>query len=347
MHVLVTGGAGYIGSTLVPLLLEAGHTVKVVDRFFFGEQPLAESLGAYPEKLTLCRADVRELDPEMFTGVEAVVDLAGISNDPSCELDPDLTRQVNLEGSTRVARLAQAAGAERFVFASSCSVYGHGQSEKLTESSPLNPVSLYAQCKAGAERRLFGLASETEFCATALRFATVFGVSGRMRFDLAVNVMAKNAYVNRRITVEGGGRQWRPFVHVRDVGECIGRVLVAPRDRVAGRVFNLGTNQNNVRIVNLAYRVRDHVPGTEIVMAPTDPDLRDYHVGFDRIGQDLGFTPRRSIDQGIDEVLAALRDGSVDPEDRRGYTLRQYAFLAEVERTYQALALHGRLLSTA
>jgi nucleoside-diphosphate-sugar epimerase len=345
MHVLVTGGAGYIGSTLVPLLLEAGHRVTVVDRFFFGEEPLARARQAYPNELVLCRADVRALELGVFEGVEGVVDLAGISNDPSCELSPELTREINLGGSVRVARLAQQAGVGRLVFASSCSVYGHGQSEKLTEDSPKHPVSLYAHCKAEAEERLFELCRDTGFCGTALRFATIFGVSGRMRFDLAVNVMSKNAYVKRKITVDGGGRQWRPFVHVRDVGDCICRVLGAPRELVAGKVFNVGSNPNNVRIVNLAYRVRDHVPGTEVMMAPTDPDLRDYNVAFDLIARELGFVPSRTIDHGIEEVLGALRDGSIDPDDRRGYTLRQYQFLAEVERTYSELALGGHLLS--
>ena len=345
MHVLVTGGAGYIGSTLVPLLLDMSHRVTVVDRFFFGEESRGRARQAYPEKLALCRADVRTLEPDVFRGVDAVVDLAGISNDPSCELAPELTREINLEGSARVARLAESAGVERLVFASSCSVYGHGQSAELTEDSPKHPVSLYAHCKAEAEERLLALCRERDFCATALRFATIFGVSGRMRFDLAVNVMSKNAYVSRKITVDGGGRQWRPFVHVRDVGDCICRVLHAPRELVRGQVFNVGSNPNNVRIVNLAYRVRDHVPGTEVVMAPTDPDLRDYHVSFDRIARVLDFVPSRSVDHGIEEVLGALRDGSIDPDDRRGYTLRQYQFLSEVERTYRALALGGHLLS--
>jgi len=177
-----------------------------VDRFFFGEQSLAEPLGAYPGQLTLCRADVRELDPELFTGIEAVVDLAGISNDPSCELDPEFTRQVNLEGSARVApfgpgRRRRAFWCSRPPAASTVTA----RARNSPRASPLSPVSLYAQCKARPSGAFSHFCRETHFSATALRFATVFGVSGRMRFDLAVNVMAKNAYVNRRITVEGAG----------------------------------------------------------------------------------------------------------------------------------------------
>ncbi|MFC1642543.1 NAD-dependent epimerase/dehydratase family protein [Myxococcota bacterium] len=345
MHVLVTGGAGYIGSTLVPVLLDAGHHVRVLDRFFFGDDSLNEAQRRHPSTLQVCRADVRRTNARSFAGIQAVVDLAGISNDPACELDPELTRQVNLAGSLRTAALARTAGVKRLVFASSCSIYGHGHSEQLTESSPLHPVSLYAHCKAEVEKQLLDPSDSSELGITVLRFATVFGLSGRTRFDLAVNVMTKNAYVARRLTVEGGGRQWRPFVHVRDVANCIAQVLEAPRPTVAGRVFNVGSNAGNARIIHLAYRVRDHVPGTEIVMAPTDPDLRDYHVSFDRIARELDFAPQHSLDDGIEEILAALRDGKLDPDDRRGYTLRQYLFLGEVERTYRALALEGRLLS--
>ncbi len=345
MHILVTGGGGYIGSTLVPHLLDAGHEVTALDRFYFGPQTLDVAVAQHGDRLTLKQGDVRHVSADDFAGVDAVVDLAGISNDPSCELDPELTRNINLEGSVRVATAAQAAGVSRFVFASSCSVYGHGETQHLHEDSPLHPVSLYAKCKAEAERRIFALAQEHSWTATALRFATLFGVSGRTRFDVAVNVMTKNAYVDRKITVEGGGRQWRPFVHVRDVAACVLRVLEADPQRVGGRVYNVGSDDNNLRILNLAYRVRDLVPGTEIIMAPTDPDLRDYNVSFERLNSELDFRPTVSIDDGISEVLAALRDGRVDHQDRRCYTLKQYGFLVEVERTYARLAINGQVLS--
>ena len=345
MNIVVTGGAGYIGSTLVPSLLRAGHRVTVIDRLYFGEQSLTKAVEQYPAALRIVRGDVRRIDPRVLEGVEALVDLAGISNDPSCELDPDLTHSVNLEGSLRIARLAQAAGATRIVFASSCSVYGHGSGPQLTEESVLSPVSLYARCKADVERGLFDLARTTGITVTALRFATVFGLSERMRFDLAVNVMTKNAYVARKITVEGGGQQWRPFVHVSDVAEAIRRTLEARTELVRGQIVNVGSNDNNVRIKNLAYRVRDIVAGTEVVMAPTDPDLRDYNVSFEKLSRVLDFRPTRTIEDGIREILDALRSGAVDPDDRRWYTLRQYRFLADVERTFNSVAIDGRVLT--
>jgi nucleoside-diphosphate-sugar epimerase len=180
---------------------------------------------------------------------------------------------------------------------------------------------------------------------TCLRLATVFGLSPRMRFDVAINVMTKNAYVNRRITVDGGGRQWRPFVHVRDAARAFELALTSKREQVAGQVFNVGADVNNVQVLNLAFRVRDAVPGTEVVHAPTDPDLRDYNVSFEKVRRVLDFRVEVSIDDGIREVLGALRDGTVDPDERRWYTLKQYLFLRDAERAHRELAIDGKLLT--
>lgn len=341
--ILVTGGAGYIGSTLVPKLLDLGHHVAVVDRFYFGDS-LTAARSKHADKLRLLRGDVRRADPSWFRGIDAVVDLAGISNDPSCELDPSITRAVNYGGAVSVMRHAREAGVARYVLASSCSVYGRGEGLGLTESSNLNPVSLYAKCKADAEQELLALRRDG-FGATILRLATVFGLSPRMRFDLAINVMTKNAYTKGQITVDGGGKQWRPFVHVADVAETMIAMLDAELGLVDGEVFNVGHDDSNVRILNLAYRVRDAVPNTQIVMAPTDPDLRNYNVRFEKLAGFLRGKPFRTIEQGIDEVLVALRSGRVDPDDRRWYTLEQYRFLIDVERTYREMAMDGRVLS--
>jgi len=210
--------------------------------------------------------------------------MAAISNDPAAELEPDLTQRINVEGGQRLAQLALDAGVRRLVFLSSCSIYGTGANLALTEESSLRPVSLYAEAMAQSERALreLGDASAGVFEPVILRLATVFGVSPRMRFDLAVNVMAKDAYIDRRITVDGGGRQWRPFVHVRDVGRAIVLALTADAAKVAGQTFNVGSDENNLRILTLALRVRDEVPGTQVVHAHTDPEMRDYNVSFDR-----------------------------------------------------------------
>jgi nucleoside-diphosphate-sugar epimerase len=332
----------------VPLLLEQGHHVTVVDRFYFGDT-LARPRARFGERLRIARADVRSLDRGLLASVDSVVDLSGISNDPSCELEPELTRNVNVDGAKRLAVAAREQGVKRYVFSSSCSVYGHGEGMGLTETSVRRPVSLYARAKAEVEDFLLDLGKNArgEMDVTCLRLATVFGLSPRMRFDLAINVMTKNAYVNRRITVDGGGRQWRPFVHVRDVARAFELALTSETAKVAGEVFNVGSDAGNVQILNLAFRVRDAVPGTEVVHAPTDPDLRDYNVAFDKVQRVLGFAPEKTIDDGIHEVLNALREGAVDPEERRHYTLRQYVFLREAERAHRDLAIEGRLLDGA
>ncbi len=347
MHVFIAGGAGYIGSVLVPTLLERGHRVTVLDRLYFGDT-LARAEARFGEKLRVVRGDVRAFDRSLLTSVDAVVDLSGISNDPSCELDPDLTRSVNVDGAKRMASAAFEQGVRRYVFSSSCSVYGHGEGLGLSEASPRRPVSLYARAKAEVEDFLLemGRSSRGKLEVCALRLATVFGLSPRMRFDLAINVMTKNAYVGRRITVDGGGRQWRPFVHVRDVARAFELALTADASKVSGEVFNVGSDRNNVQILNLAYRVRDLVPDTEVVHAPTDPDLRDYNVAFEKIHAALSFAAEKTLDDGIREVLGALREGAVDPDDRRAYTLRQYLFLRDAERAHRDLAIDGRLLST-
>lgn len=346
MHVFVAGGAGYIGSVLVPMLLEHGHRVTVLDRLYFGDTlaPFAQRFG---ERLRVARGDVRAFDRSLLTSVDAVVDLSGISNDPSCELEPGLTRSVNVEGAKRLARAAREQGVRRYVFSSSCSVYGHGEGLGLVESSVCRPVSLYARAKAEVETFLLemGAASRGALEVCALRLATAFGVSPRMRFDLAINVMTKNAYVARRITVDGGGRQWRPFVHVRDAARAFELALTLEAPKVAGEVFNVGSDQNNVQILNLAFRVRDAIPGTEVVHAPTDPDLRDYNVSFEKIHRALPFRAEHGVDDGIREVLGALREGAVDPDDRRWYTLKQYLFLREAERAHRELAIDGKMLA--
>ncbi len=346
MHVLAAGGSGYIGSVLVPRLLDQGHRVTVLDRLYFGDT-LAEPRARFGDRLRVVRDDVRTFDSTLLDSVDAVVDLAGISNDPSCDLEPEVTQSVNVDGTRRLAVAAQKRGVKRYVFSSSCSVYGHGDGLGLTETSPRQPVSLYARTKSEAEEFLLDLdrQSHPSMDVTCLRLATVFGVSPRMRFDLAVNVMTKNAYVQRRIMVDGGGRQWRPFVHVRDAARAFELALTGDRAKLAGEVFNVGADTSNIQVLNLAFRVRDAIPGTEVVHAPTDPDLRDYNVSFEKIRRILDFRAEHTIDDGIREVLGALRDGVVDPDERRWYTLRQYLFLRDAERAHRDLAIDGKLLS--
>jgi len=338
--VVVSGGAGYIGSTLCGFLLERGYRVVCLDRFYFTGQPVQHFLQR--EHFSILRADIRSVTPETFAGVDAVIDLAGISNDPACDLDPELTESINHRGAAHIAKTARAAGVKRYIMASSCSIYGSGCTERLTEDAPLNPVSLYARAKIHAEQDTRAL-SAPDFCVTALRLATVFGVSYRMRFDLIVNIMTMYAVTDKRIVVLGGGRQWRPLVHVHDVARAFDAALQAPAEKVNGRAFNIGSNGQNYQVLQVAHIVQQHVPGTEIVVAPDDPDKRNYNVCFDRAAETLQFQTTRSVEEGISEVKLGLQRGSIDPSDIRCSTVKYYKYLIDADRLLNEIKLDGRL----
>ena len=339
--VLITGGGGYIGSILAEQLLRAGYQVKIYDRFFFGRELLG-ALRKSPQ-LELIRGDTRHIGADIFEGVSAVVHLADLSNDPSCDLDPAITRDINLGGALRVARMARGARVSRFLFSSSCSVYGNGKgSEPLNEESPTRPVSLYAKLKLVAERELLRLADE-EFCVTVLRNATVYGVSYRMRFDLVLNLMTLYALKNRKVVILGGGEQWRPLIHVRDVARAFIAAMLAPTGKVAGQIFNVGSDDQNFQVAPLATIVCDTVPYTQIERTPDDHDKRTYKVDFAKITRVLGFGVTHGVRAGITEVLEALKRGGVD-DNIRTNTLQFYRYLLEAERVVREVSLDGRIL---
>jgi nucleoside-diphosphate-sugar epimerase len=349
--VLVTGGAGYIGSMVTELLLDAGYRVRVVDRLFFGRQLLAPL--EKREGLTIIKDDIRYLGPEVFDGVDVVMDLAGISNDPSADLAPQITEDINFGGAAHTARLAKQAGVSRYIYSSSCSVYGHNGVEesangngndnghRLVETSPKAPVSLYAKTKIAAEEELLKLHDDA-FTVVLLRNATVYGLSYRMRFDLVINLMTLSAYKNRKLFVLGGGAQWRPLVHVHDVARAFLMAMEAPREKVAGRAFNVGSNDQNFQIYQIAQMVRDVVPHTDLEVVPDDPDKRSYNVSFDRIEQELGFKAEKSPYEGIVEVKQALERGKVQ-ENVRTKTVQYYQYLLEAERVLQEVSYKGRI----
>jgi nucleoside-diphosphate-sugar epimerase len=337
--VLLTGGGGYIGTVLAECLLRAGHEVRVFDRFFFGRELFGALLS--DPRLELVRGDVRSIEPQVFRNVSAVFDLAAISNDPACDLDANVTEDINLHGALRVARMAREAGVARFVFSSSCSVYGHGEQTHITEESPTHPVSLYARMKVRAERDILELADE-RFSVTVLRNATVYGLSYRMRFDLVVNLMTLTAFKSGKIFVLGGGKQWRPLVHVRDVARAFELVLESPPDWVNGRTFNVGSSEQNYQVWALANMVRDVVPGVEIETVPDDADKRTYNVSFDAFRERLGFVPKHDVASGVEEIYDALKRGSVE-DDIRTRTVGYYKYLLEAERILREVSLQGRI----
>lgn len=339
--VLITGGGGYIGSILAEQLLRAGHRVKIYDRFFFG-RGLLDPLRKNPQ-LELIRGDTRCIIADVFRGVSAVVHLADLSNDPSCDLDPEISRDINLNGTLRVARTARDAGVSRFVYSSSCSVYGNGSgAEKLNEESPTRPMSLYAKLKLIAERELLRMANQ-DFCVTVLRNATVYGISYRMRFDLVLNLMTLYAFRNRKVFILGGGKQWRPLIHVRDVARAFVETMLAPTDKVAGQIFNVGSDELNFQVAPLAAIVCDAVPYTQIEKTPDDHDKRTYKVDFAKITRVLGFRVTHGVRDGITEVLEALKSGGVD-DNIRTNTLQFYRYLIEAEQVVREVSLNGRIL---
>ena len=320
-QILVTGGAGYLGSVLVPMLLEAGYGVRVIDRLYFGHSSLYAVQNHPSLKITEEDILYQENIPDLFKNVHAVVHLASISNDPSCDLDPNLTIQTNFLATMALARRAQSEGVKRFVFMSSCSVYGASGSQMLDENSRTGPVTLYALSKLQAERELLRLLNP-RFSITILRLSTLFGLSPRMRFDLAVNTMVKRALQNQNILVNGEGRQYRPFVHVKDAAAAIKLVLGENTKKVHGKIFNVGAENLNYTIKELAEDIKKHFPKTIVERVPFNNDIRSYRVRFNRFHQQCGYVPSMSVEDGIKEIKQAYQQGLwANMDDERFYNV--------------------------
>jgi len=306
--VLVIGGAGYIGSALVEQLLDLGLEVLVLDAMHFGEETLSRVAG-HP-KLTLIHEDFRHIETltRAMSGVGSVIHLGGLVGDPACAVDSDLTVDVNVTATKVIGEIAKAQEVRRFIFASSCSVYG-ACDEIVDEQSHFNPQSLYARSKVASEAVL-GALNSRHFAVTCLRFATIYGSSGRTRFDLVVNLLCAKAVRDRKITVYGAD-QWRPFVHVEDVARAITLTLRAPLALVAGEAFNIGSDAQNYTLGQIAELIQRQAPDAEITSDDNFVDRRNYRVSFAKVRSRLGFAPAWTIERGIAQVLAIVRSNQV------------------------------------
>src|SRR6185312_4513217 len=277
MKVLVTGSEGYIGTRLVPLLIAAGHDVTGFDTGYYRDGWLFSSPQAAPRLAATVIKDLRHITAEDVRGFDAIVHLAELSNDPLGQNNPQVTFKINHEGSVQLAKLAKAAGVQRFVYASSCSVYGVGVQEIVDEESPTNPQTAYAQCKALVERDVRPMGDKS-FCVTFLRNATAYGASPRMRFDIVINDLCALAWTRRKIAMTSDGTPWRPVVHVEDICRAVRCVLQAPQQAVNGQIFNVGANSENYQVRELARTIAEVFPSCEVTVGSSSGDNRSYRV---------------------------------------------------------------------
>jgi nucleoside-diphosphate-sugar epimerase len=307
-RVTVIGGAGYLGSVLVPRLLDVGYQVLVMDGLMYGDESIRHLVGR--PGFSLVRGDLRDIEAVVAAcaRADAVIHLGAVVGDPACALDERATLEINRDATATAARVARALGVRRFVFASTCSVYG-ATDEILTEDSPVAPLSTYARSKAESEDFLLPLATKS-FAPTVLRFGTFYGHSFRERFDLVVNLLVAKAVTEGVITVNGGN-QWRPFVHVTDGAAAIMRCLAAPEHLVCGRVYNVGTDEQNLRLVDVAEIIHSLVPQAQLLVSPAAGTEANYHVSFDRIHRELGLVAGMTLPEGILEMKQAVERGLV------------------------------------
>jgi nucleoside-diphosphate-sugar epimerase len=316
---LVTGGSGYIGALVVDELRGARRPVRVLDSLLHGQEGIAsEQERAGVEVL---RGDVRDADlrAQALAGAEAVVHLAAIVGDPACARDPALSDEVNVAATEGLLRDAHTAGVKRLVFASTCSNYGRmaDPTVPIGEDGELRPVSLYAEQKVAMERLVLHAGAEDGIAPTCLRFATVYGVGPRMRFDLTVNEFTRELWADRELEVFGE-QFWRPYIHVRDAARAVRTALEAPTEAVSGEVFNAGRSGENYRKLDIVEQIGTQIDRGHVSFVHRDEDPRDYKVSFDKIREQLGFETLMTVPDGIREVIAALDAGSFeDPFDAK------------------------------
>jgi nucleoside-diphosphate-sugar epimerase len=315
MRVLVTGHRGYIGAVMVPRLLRAGHDVVGLDTDLYAGCDFGEA----PVSVPSLAVDVRDVEVEHCRGFDAVIHLAALSNDPLGDLDPQITYDINHRASVRLAECAKAAGVGRYLFSSSCSLYGASGDEALTEEAAFNPQTPYGESKIRTEQDVTKLA-DASFTPTYLRNATVYGISPRLRGDLVVNNLVGYALTTGEVLIKSDGSPWRPLVHVEDLCIAFEAVLAAPREAVHDQAFNVGRQSENFQIRQVADLVEQAVEGSRVTYAPgASPDTRNYRVDFTKIETKLpGYRPQWTLRRGIDQIVAAYREHGMDEKEFLG-----------------------------
>jgi len=335
MNILVTGTEGYLGSLLAPLLIERGHDVIGVDTGFYKAGWLYNATPYTPKTLN---KDIRQITVEDLQGIEAVVHMAELSNDPTGQLSPTITYDINHKGSVRLANLAKQAGVRRFVYMSSCSVYGVATGEDVTEASPVNPQTAYAICKTLVEKDVTAMADDT-FSPTFLRNATAFGASPRMRFDIVLNNLAGLAWTLREIKMTSDGTPWRPLVHALDICKAILCTLEASRDIVHNQFFNVGDTAHNYQVKEIAEIVAEVFPGCRLSFGDNGADNRSYRVSFAKIHEILpGFKCDWNAQAGAQQLFALFSLIALTAEmfTSRGFTrLKQLEYLIRTKQIDQ------------
>lgn len=342
--VLVTGGAGYIGCVLVRKLLSKGFAVRVLDRLYWGREPLLEVM----DQVELIHGDIRDLQDEWLKGVDAVVHLAGLSNDPTAEYDPEANWEMNALATERLAVACKRMGVPRLTFGSSCSLYdGLPPGIEYGEDQEVHPQGAYAEAKYYAENRLRELADE-RFCPVILRQATVFGFSHRMRYDLVVNTFVKDALQGGRLNLHGGGWMWRPLVDVSDTAEAHIAALQAPAEKVCGEVFNVVQDNYQIRALAMLVAGTLRLENLDVRLdeVPAPPRVRDYQCSKAKMTWVLGFTPQVTVLTSIANMVSYIRrDGFTEFDHPRYYNIRWMELLSEVHqnlRPFQSVLREGK-----
>lgn len=322
MRVLVTGHNGYVGTVMVPLLVQTGHEVVGLDSNLYR----GSTFGAENETrlIPAIEKDIRDIVPADVEGFEAIIHLAGLSNDPLGDLNPTLTYEINHQASVKLAEIAKSVGVERFIFSSSCSNYGAGGQDWLNEESPFNPITPYGRSKVMVEQDVAKLADD-RFSPTFLRSATAYGVSPRLRFDLVLNNLVAWAFTSGLVYLKSDGTPWRPVVHIEDMSRAFVAVLHAPREKIHNEAFNVGRTDENYRISEIADIVAATVPNSRIEYAEgAGPDLRCYRVDCRKIAETLPeFQPQWTVQKGAQELYAAYQQVGLKQEEFEGPRYRR------------------------